>query len=190
VTDFFQYHVRKGNNRHHCFIGSVAGPYPYRRPRIAPNQANPLNIDHMKRLGRSPRNFKSRQLPSAGALLLIVIYVTTVIGCSYYKVNTIDPLSNEAIIEQVKRKKKYIILHYEEEAWHLKDITLDDASQELKGTLEALPPNHMYYKTAKGEKKANRYKSAKEWQDRPVYEVHIYLSSLPPILLNEQSSSV
>src|SRR5690606_5806290 len=60
-----------------------------------------------------------------------------------------------------------------------KDITLDDASQELKGTLEALPPNHMYYKTAKGEKKANRYKSAKEWQDRPVYEVHIYLSSLP-----------
>jgi hypothetical protein len=133
----------------------------------------------MKRLGRSPRNFKSRQLPSAGALLLIVIYVTTVIGCSYYKVNTIDPLSNEAIIEQVKRKKKYIILHYEEEAWHLKDITLDDASQELKGTLEALPPNHMYYKTAKGEKKANRYKSAKEWQDRPVYEVHIYLSSLP-----------
>src|SRR5690606_28739879 len=104
----------------------------------------------------------------------------------YYRVNTIDPLSNGAIIEQVRNKSKYIILHYEEKAWHLKDITLNEASQELVGVLESLPSNHMYYKTAKGDKKANRYRSTNRLE-RPIYEVHIYISSFPATMDTEVS---
>jgi hypothetical protein len=119
--------------------------------------------------------------------IVLIAYVNLAIGCSYYGVNPLEPLSQESVIEQIQKKDKYIILHQGEKAWHLKDIIINDAGQEMKGNIEPVPSNHVYYKTAKKEHKANRYKKGHtNKNDLPIHEVHIYTTLSP----EEQSSQV
>lgn len=120
--------------------------------------------------------------------IVLIAYVNLAIGCSYYSVNSLESLSQESIIEQIQKKNKYIILHQEEKAWHLKDITINDAAHEMKGTLEPVPANHVYYKTAKKEHKANRYKKPLPpyRTDSPIHEIHIYTT----LSTEEHSSQV
>ncbi len=120
----------------------------------------------------------NRLLPGI-SFFMILVYLNLVIGCSYYKVGTLDPLSKEALIEKIQSKKKYIILHYEKKVWHLVNVTLKDADQEMSGSLEPLPSNHMYYLTAKKENRANRLKEKVKEKDNPIHEIHIYTIQNP-----------
>ena len=110
------------------------------------------------------------------SLIVLVAYLNLVIGCSYYKVNTLDPFSDASVVEQVQNKTKYIILHEGEIVWHFKDINVNDAGKELKGIIEPLPLTHLYYKTAKKDHRAKHFKNVKKKTDSPIYEVHIYIT--------------
>ena len=119
--------------------------------------------------------------------IVLIAYVNLAIGCSYYSVNAVEPLSQEAVIEQIQKKDKYVILHQGEKAWHLKDIIINDAAQEMKGIVEPVPDNHVYYKAAKQDHRANRYKAKNiKKKDLPVHEIHIYTTLNP----EDQNSQV
>lgn len=118
--------------------------------------------------------------------IVLIAYVNLAIGCSYYSVSSLEPLSRQSIVEQIQKKGKYIILHQGEKAGHLKDITINDVAHEMKGTLEPVPENHVYYKTAKKYRKANEYKKAgTKNDDLPIHEIHIYTSLSPEDLYSQ-----
>jgi len=115
-----------------------------------------------------------KRFKSAISICFLLLYITFIAGCSYYKVKQVKSLNSESISKEIKQKKKYIIVHHGEIAWHLKDIVVNETNQELTGTPESLPDNHLYYKSAKGKGQANRYKNNIKEPDRPIFEVHIY----------------
>lgn len=121
---------------------------------------------------------KNNRLLSFISVVVLVAYVNMTISCSYFKVNTLDPLSTESVVSQLQKKGKYIIIHYQNSAWHLANTSLNDGTKELRGNLETLSAKHKYYLKAKKGGKANRYKHAKK-ADRPIYEVHIYVDQNP-----------
>jgi hypothetical protein len=123
----------------------------------------PLNINSIKKYHRTI------------ALIFLASYINLMIGCTYYKVNNVDPLSNASIAEEVQHKEKYIILHERDTAWHIKDIILNEEGQEIKGNTEPLPSNHFFYKKAKKEHHAYKYKK-RAGMVKPGHEIHIYTS--------------
>jgi hypothetical protein len=139
----------------------------------------------------------SRRAHSSIANLLLFVYVFFVSGCSFYRAKTLDPLNQEAFVEQMKEKKKYVILHTgsptndtisnTESAWHLKDIVVDSDNKKLTGVIDPLAANHQYYKTTRPAPKANRYNS-KDYgrpEDKPIHEIHIYTTSTPGTLYSK-----
>lgn len=128
-----------------------------------------------------PRISSEKQFPLKSVLLRVSIvtlfcYVAAIVGCSYYKVKPVEPLTHEAAMKQIRNTEKYLILHQGEQAWHFFDVSIDEASQEMKGTIEFLPPTHLHYQTAK-KNRTNRYKVPRDKNDRPTREVHIYTSA-------------
>ena len=107
-------------------------------------------------------------IPEISLILVIAFLNLLMVGCSFYRVKPIQPVTEENI-NQVP-VYKYIILHYGNEAWHLTGLTLDNDKKELTGTLEPLDALHMQYFTPRIPG-ANHYK-AKE--GNPTVEVHVY----------------
>ncbi len=106
------------------------------------------------------------------AYILLPAVVHLFVGCHYYKVGyTADQAT---IKEEIQNKGKYIILHQGSNAWHLKDLTLNDEKQEMYGTIEALPEGHKYYRNTNPNGN-NRYKPR---EGDPTYEVHIYIMEM------------
>ena len=128
---------------------------------------------------------KFQSIPISGfsktiSTFLLFVYLIYLAGCSYYNVSNMDPITGKSIIKQVIKKDKYIIVHFESKAWHLNNITIDNGAQLMIGTLETLPENHMYYKTAKLKNAANRYRNnGLKKTDRPIHEIHLYLNENP-----------
>ena len=103
------------------------------------------------------------------AMFLLVVFVHFITGCqTYYKVS--QGSNSPEAIQQMQEKNKYFILHEGQQAWHLENLVLNEDQMVITGTLDTLPANHQYYKTANPER-ANRYKSSKGY---PTYEVHLY----------------
>jgi hypothetical protein len=102
--------------------------------------------------------------------LVLLAFINLLVGCQfYYKVNRIQPVSNEAVGQATLNK--YVILHQGNEAWHLSNVTLDNDKNELLGTIESLPSDHYFYTKTKVPG-ANKYKP--HYQN-PTIEVHIYV---------------
>jgi hypothetical protein len=84
-----------------------------------------------------PRQILLRQVIIGLVITLVVALLLS--SCRFYKVNNIDPLNAEVVVEEVKKKDKYVILHKGDRAWHLKDIVVNDSTRTLSGSLGALP---------------------------------------------------
>ena len=109
------------------------------------------------------------------AIAVLVVYAIAILGCSYYKVKTLEPLSTQALADEVKNKKKYIILHLGDSVWHFKNVMVNETSHEITGTTEELPANHFYYKTARKNQRPNKYKhDSRDRSNSPIYEIHLY----------------
>ncbi len=110
-------------------------------------------------------------------LLITIVVALLLSACRFYQVNIVDPLNDQVVVEEVKKTGKYVILHQGDQAWHLKDIAVNDSTRTLFGSLEALPLSHMNYRKDKRNGKPNAYeKTSKE--DSPLYEVHVYVSNV------------
>src|SRR4051812_12784021 len=76
-------------------------------------------------------------------LCLAIVNMTS--GCFYYKVRS-NPYPDKALTAQkAQMPKKYIIVRLGKTAWHLANISLNEAKTDMTGTLEALPIEHMSY---------------------------------------------
>lgn len=115
--------------------------------------------------------FSVRTYQAEISIILLILFINFIIGCTYYKVTTLP--NDPTLLDQLQKNKKYIILHQGSAAWHLKDISLNETSKELTGTIETLSTNHLYYLNTKP-KGANSYNKKKSGD--PTYEVHIYAS--------------
>ena len=104
------------------------------------------------------------------SFLTLLAFFNLLVGCQYYyKVNRIQPASNETVSQVTLNK--YVILHQGNQVWHLSNVTLDNDKNELVGTIESLPSDHYFYMKTKVPG-ANRYKP--HYQN-PTIEVHIYI---------------
>ena len=111
------------------------------------------------------------------SILLILAFLNTLGGCFYYKVVTSEDPYPEVISVQ-QNEEKFIILHFEDQAWTFSDIRASDET--VAGKITPLQ-GHEFYKTTKP-KRANRYEVSKlpEKDEREVLnEVHITVSEYP-----------
>jgi len=130
---------------------------------------------------KNKTQFYIRNLFIAISLIVPFVILILINGCSYYKVTTSQ--TNASVIEQMQMNKKYIIVHLGTNAWHLKDISLNDEMKEMSGFIEALPENHQNYLTTNPHS-PNRYKTwegnptqgYKVREGNPTQEVHVYIS--------------
>jgi len=106
------------------------------------------------------------------SFLLLIAFLNLVVGCSYYKIKSIDANSMSSKInpETQEGKAKYIIIHSGNEKWHLSDVTFNDDTKEVSGTLDRFDESHNLYEP-KPNKHGSRYKINKV--DKST-EVHIY----------------
>lgn len=124
---------------------------------------------------RWPLTLKRSIIKYVGTVLIACTMFT---GCSYFKVNTMEPITEEALASEIQNKKRYIILHHDQKVWHLKNATVDETSHVITGTTETLPANHYHFKSAKKYKRANRFKYDTQRKfDSPIYEIHLYATS-------------
>jgi hypothetical protein len=121
------------------------------------------------------RQILLRQIIIGSILTIIVALLFS--ACRYYKVNQIDPLNDVVVVEEVKKKDKYVILHQGGSAFHLNGIVVNDSARILYGTLEPLPFAHLNYQKDRRDGQANAYGRASK-EDSPLFEVHIYTSNV------------
>ena len=106
------------------------------------------------------------------SLLVLVSFLNLVVGCSYYKIKSTDANSMASKIkpETKSGKAKYIILHFGSQTKHLSNVTFNEESKEVSGTLEEVNKSYTLYQP-KPSKTGAKYKRSKS--DKPA-EVHIY----------------
>ena len=118
------------------------------------------------------------------SLLLLVSFLNLVVGCSYYKIKSVDTSSMSSKIkpDTQKGKAKYIIIHSGYQKWHLSDVTFNEDTKEVSGTLDRFEESHNLYEP-KPDKHGARYKKNKV--DKTA-EVHLYTSKTITNSLNSQ----
>lgn len=108
------------------------------------------------------------------SLLVVVSFLNLVVGCSYYRIKSTDANSMSSKIkpETPKGKAKYIIIHSGYQKWHLSDVTFNEDTKEVSGTLDLFDESHNLYEP-KPNKHGRRYKLNKVDKTE---EVHLYTS--------------
>jgi len=108
----------------------------------------------------------------------IVLFLWTLSSCTYYKVQTVSPVTVKAI-HQYDSLNKYFILHQGDSAWHLS--VFGHKEDQISGYLEKLPPDHVKYLYTEPGKGA-RYKNTFRHDESGVLdEVHLFVQdSLVP----------
>ena len=106
------------------------------------------------------------------SLLLLFSFLNLVVGCSYYKVKSTDvnSMSSKIKPETPKGKAKYIIVHFGEEKRHLSNVTFNEDSKEVSGTIENVDESHTLFQP-KPDKKGAKYSKSKSSK---TTEVHLY----------------
>lgn len=106
------------------------------------------------------------------SLLVLVSFLNLVVGCSYYRIKSTDANSMASKIkpETPAGKAKYIIFHSGYQKWHLSNVTFNEESKEVTGTLDRFDESHNLFepKPKKSGAVYNPKKSAK------TVEVHLY----------------
>ena len=119
---------------------------------------------------KTKRDKLQENLISIATLLLIS---TMVIGCcNYYKVQRSQSITSEEL-KTFQDKKKYIILHIADTAFHLTNIILEDNS--FSGTPSPLPQVHLKYKTENGK---FRYKGMRTSPDSSYINEKVILNEV------------
>ncbi|MEO5581814.1 MAG: hypothetical protein ABIR66_03920, partial [Saprospiraceae bacterium] len=120
------------------------------------------------------KSFSTKNSSPEITVIAICACMVILIGCSsYYKVKTFP--STEPLTEQIKNKSKYFIVHQGTQAWHLKNIALNEQVKEITGSFETLPVGHQNYIKTNPNSSTNRYRP-RYINANPTYEVHIYIT--------------
>jgi hypothetical protein len=123
---------------------------------------------------------KSSIQKSTGTASWFLVFLVLHVSCfqNFYKVTTDKPATAEKV-NALQNAQNYFILHYGDDAWSMRNITLNADEQTLNANLGTLPPDRLAYRTTIPTKPNRYYKQAKK--NKPaIYpsvldEVHIYL---------------
>ena len=110
----------------------------------------------------------------AFAIFMSVAILNLSVSCSYYKVRNV-PIE-ENVSKQIKtfnETKKYVVLHSNEESWHLENMIINEDEQVISGTIQSVGSQHIY-KKLRETKRVHRYKIG---ETDPLNEIHFYLKS-------------
>ncbi len=116
--------------------------------------------------------FEPKSLP---ILLVLPLWLLLFEGCrgsvfNYYKVAA--STSDGEQVEGAIAREKYIIVHNNNDVWHLKNPEINKSTDELTGTRTELPSNHLFYLKVEARKNLKYNQS----EGHPENEVHIYLT--------------
>ena len=126
-----------------------------------------------------PKFFRrySPDLPVSGlsisAILIFMIIIIGVSGCSYYKVKKSD-LENPPSVPELQKlspEQRYVIIHTGNQMLHLSRVRLNEDEKELSGVMMQLNSAHNYVKPR--HKKTYQYNRSEK---DPLNEVHFYTS--------------
>lgn len=114
--------------------------------------------------------------------LLILALLNVNFGCTYYKFKLDNKPSAEKL-DKLKNSPNYLIVHQDDQAFHLNNVKVDHQGQLMSGQLLILPPDHLKYKETKLKPGLpNRYSKAstskKVGTPNVIHEVHIYVNGL------------
>jgi hypothetical protein len=130
--------------------------------------------------------FRRIRSSAASRLIACVILVSLIImpsSCYYYRINRSQaPYSPE--VKRLHEEGRFIILHIDDNVWHLTDITVDE--MQMTGVISELR-GHDMYKQATYDKPIRYRKSATNDQSEVLNEVHIYVSGFTRSDLNRVS---
>jgi hypothetical protein len=115
------------------------------------------------------KNFRENLCLKFISLIVLLTFINLIVGCTYYKVNTIQSTSGKEIIE-LENKNRVIIVHLTDKAWIFRDIKIEN-NQMLGSILGA--QGHEMYKTT-DPNGVNRYK---DFEAGVLNEVHIYITA-------------
>ena len=108
------------------------------------------------------------------AWIVIVPFILMTSGCNYFRIHSSEKPYPE-MIKQMQDGQKFIILHLDDSAWHLTDITIEDNN--VKGVISQLL-GHQLYRYASPDK-ANRYRAGGVMNQKEVLnEVHVYTDEM------------
>jgi hypothetical protein len=106
--------------------------------------------------------------------LTVICLILIAGGCYYFRVNrTPEPTASD--LQKTPLDRKFVVLHFNDQAWHFTNIVLYDDT--IKGIITPLV-GHEKYKTVKPEA-ANRYKkTVKHDESEILNEVHIFTTEV------------
>lgn len=125
----------------------------------------------LRNMSSNARTYRAAQL--IAVLILSLVYSS----CGYYVVKPLSP-ADKNFHKETSRRANFIIVHAGRDVWHLDGVSVNDSLHTVSGMLKPLPPEHMFYKTAKPPRKPNFYKHVPP-EKSPVFEVHLYTSEIP-----------
>jgi hypothetical protein len=115
------------------------------------------------------KNFRENLCLKFISLIVLLAFINLIVGCSYYKVNTIQSTSGKEIIE-LENKNRVIIVHLTDKAWIFRDIKIEN--NQMHGSISGVQGHEMYKTTDPNG--VNRYKDS---QADVLNEVHIYITA-------------
>ncbi|WP_422107377.1 hypothetical protein [Winogradskyella sp.] len=111
------------------------------------------------------------------SICLVIAVLNLSVSCSYFTVRDVET-SEEMIMQQVNdfnSSRKYVIIHFDNDSWHLENMVLNDDEQIITGSIQPLTEAHLY-KKSRSSKRVHRYSHKK--QD-PLDELHFFLKTDP-----------
>lgn len=118
------------------------------------------------------RKIRSSKASRLIACIILVSLLMMPNSCYYYRINRSEaPYATE--VKRLHEDGRYIILHIDENVWHLTDITIDEV--QMTGVISKLS-GHDMYKKATYDNPIRYRKSEKKDQSEVLNEVHIFTS--------------
>jgi hypothetical protein len=116
----------------------------------------------------------SKRLAVFCCFLFLFSFLNLVVGCSYYKVRSVDANSVSSKVNKSAQKghPKYIILHSGTSKWHLNNAVFNEDTKEISGVLEEFDNSHNLFESKSS--KGQRFRPSKV--DK-IAEVHIYTTN-------------
>ena len=109
--------------------------------------------------------------------LLFIVCMNVLTGCHYYKAATAVNSKTTTLValEKLQRDStKYVIVHFEDKRWHIKNMTLNTTANTLTGTFEEIGAQYIKYNALLEHRNTARYKKSKSKD--VLVQVHMYIT--------------
>lgn len=125
----------------------------------------------------------TRKVDAIISVLLSLAVINIAVSCSYYTAKNVSTTKETIVseIETFNETKKYVIIHSNNNSWHMDGMVINEDEQNISGTIEPINLEHQY-KKSRDSKRVHRYKQK---VTKPLDEIHFYLRTATTFQYNE-----